>query len=351
MSNGNVILITGSGGLVGREACEFYLNKGYIVVGIDNDMRSHFFGNDASTRSSVLKLSENKNYIHHNIDIRNKEELSKIFFHYNLDIKCIIHTAAQPSHDWAVKDPLVDFNVNCTATLYLLELTKKHSPDAVFIFMSTNKVYGDNPNKLEYIECDTRWEPQDDKFLDGFTESFSIDNTKHSLFGCSKAAADIYVQEYGKYFGLKTVVFRGGCLTGSKHKGAELHGFLNYLVRCAITDKQYRIIGYKGKQVRDNIHSFDLINAFNCVLNNPPVPGEVFNIGGSRVSNCSILEAINDIEYLTNKKMNIIYDDTPRSGDHIWWISDISKFKMCYPKWNYKYNITSILQDIINNLQ
>jgi CDP-paratose 2-epimerase len=345
------ILVTGSGGLIGRETVEFFLNKGFAVIGLDNNQREYFFGNDGSVLDNINCLESKKNYFHYNVDIRNYEKLKEIFFKFSNDISCIIHCAAQPSHDWAAKEPFTDFHINTTATINLLELTRLYCPNTVFIFMSTNKVYGDNPNYLPLDELDTRYElPENHEFYKGINEDFSIDKTKHSLFGCSKASADLYVQEYGKYFGIKTTVFRGGCLTGSKHKGAELHGFLNYLVKCNITERNYNLFGYKGKQVRDNIQSQDLVNAFWNVYQNPKI-GEVYNIGGGRQSNCSIIEAINIIEDITNTKMKLTYVKENRSGDHIWWISDISKFKTDYPEWDLTYNINDIIIEIVNNIK
>ena len=345
------ILITGSGGLVGSEAVEFFINKNYRVIGIDNNSRKIFFGKDGSVSDNIQSMKNNfKNYVHIELDIRNKKDLENVFIEYNTDIESIIHCAAQPSHDWAVNDPLMDFSINATATIDLLELTRKHTPNSVFIHMSTNKVYGDNPNKLNLIELDTRYENNDSEYINGINENFSIDNTKHSLFGCSKLSADVYVQEYGKYFGMKTTVFRGGCLTGSKHNGAKLHGFLNYLVKCNLTKTKYNIFGYKGKQVRDNIHSKDLVSAFEFVINNPKY-GEVYNIGGSRYSNCSILEAIKKIDNLTNIKTDYSYTEENRKGDHIWWISDVTKFKNDYPNWKYDYDLDKIIMEIINNIK
>jgi len=345
------VIVTGSGGLVGRESVEFFLKKGFRVLGIDNNQRSYFFGEDGSTHSSIDELKSNSNYHHHNIDIRSYDDLEKLFKENQDNINCIIHCAAQPSHDWAAKEPFTDFHINATATLNLLELTRHYSKDAVFIFMSTNKVYGDNPNSLPFVESDSRYElPTDHSLYNGLDEHFSVDQTKHSLFGCSKTSADMYVQEYGKYFGLKTVVFRGGCLTGSKHKGAELHGFLNFLVKCNLEQRTYNLFGYKGKQVRDNIHSYDLVNAFWHVYNNPKV-GEVYNIGGGRYSNCSVLEAIEKIESVTGIEMKLNYVSENRSGDHIWWISDISKFEKDYPDWKLTYFIDDIINEIIKNIK
>jgi len=342
------ILITGCGGLIGREATEFFTNKGFRVIGIDNNMRSYFFGEDGSVESNINDLLKNSQVVYYEADIRNYDVLESIYKEYSSDIECIVHTAAQPSHDWAAKEPFTDFSVNATATLNLLELTRLHCPKATFIFTSTNKVYGDNPNYLPLVELETRYElPSDHAYFGGINEYFSIDNTKHSLFGCSKVAADVYVQEYGRYFGLNTVVFRGGCLTGSKHRGAELHGFLNYLVKCAMEDRVYNLFGYKGKQVRDNIHSSDLVAAFYEVYKSPR-SGEVYNIGGGRHSNCSILEAADIIKQHSGKIVNFNYIDNNRIGDHIWWISDVNRFKDHYPNWTHKYDIHDIMKELIN---
>ena len=341
------ILITGCGGLIGLESTYFFLDKGFEVLGIDNNMRSYFFGDDGSVKNNLNTLSNFKNFKLYKIDIRNYEDLEKIFNEYSSDIDCIIHAAAQPSHDWAAKEPFTDFHINTTATINLLELTKKYCDKATFIFTSTNKVYGDNPNHLPLIELETRYElEKSHEYYQGIPENFSVDQTNHSLFGCSKLSADIYVQEYGKYFNLKTTVFRGGCLTGSKHRGAELHGFLNYLVKCNIEGRTYNLYGYKGKQVRDNIHSMDLVSAFYQVYKNPKI-GEVYNIGGSRYSNCSIIEAVSLIEKITDKKMKLNYINENRIGDHIWWISNTSKFKKDYPDWKQDYSIEKILNNII----
>jgi len=339
------ILITGSAGLVGSESVNFFCRKDFEVYGIDNDMRSYFFGDEASTKWNRKKLEEEfKNYIHHSFDIRQEKEVTNLFKRQKFDL--IIHAAAQPSHDWAAKEPLTDFSVNATATLILLENFRKYCPDAVFIFTSTNKVYGEKPNGLPLIEQETRYElPKDNPIYNGIDESMSIDNTLHSVFGASKVAADIMVQEYGKYFKLRTTVFRGGCLTGPAHSGTKLHGFLSYLVKCIATGKKYKIFGYKGKQVRDNIHSFDLANAFYHVYKNPRM-GEVYNIGGSRHSNFSILEAIDVIERTLKKKANIEYSNENRIGDHIWYISDVSKFKSHYPEWQYTYNGEGIIEEL-----
>jgi len=345
--NKDKVLITGSAGLIGGEAVDFFCKKGYDVIGLDNDMRSSFFGDDASTKWNRNRLEKkHKNFNNHNVDIRDKRLVHKLFKMYGDDIKLIIHAAAQPSHDWAANAPFTDFEVNALGTLNMLEHYRQYSPDAVFIFTSTNKVYGDTPNKLRLLEQDKRWEiSPKHKFRNGIDESMSIDNSKHSLFGASKLAADVLVQEYGKYFNLKTAVFRGGCLTGPTHSGTELHGFLAYLIKCIKLGIKYNIYGYKGKQVRDNIHSYDLVNAFYHVFLKPRI-GEVYNIGGSRHSSISMLEAIEKIEKLTGKKAVTEYVDKARDGDHIWYISDVSKFKKHYPDWEYKYDIDMILKEM-----
>jgi len=344
----DTIIITGAAGLIGSEAVKFFAEKGFNVVGIDNDMRKYFFGEEASTKWVLSELEDNySNFRNENLDIRDYEGVNIIFKKYGTDIKLIIHTAAQPSHDWAAKEPFTDFTINANGTLNLLEVTRLNCPDSVFIFTSTNKVYGDTPNKLPLVELDTRWELSEDHpyFKNGIDESMTIDKSKHSLFGASKIAADIMVQEYGKYFGMKTGIFRGGCLTGPNHSGAELHGFLAYLMKCAVTKRIYNIFGYKGKQVRDNIHSYDLINCFYHFYLNPRC-GEVYNIGGSRYSHCSIKEAVKICEEISGNKMNINYLESNRIGDHIWWISDVSKFKHYYPDWDFTKNIFDILKEI-----
>ncbi len=344
----NIALITGSAGLIGSESVEFFSNKFDKIIGVDNNLREYFFGADASTVWNNNRLKEKfVNYESRNADIRSVEALEKIFKEFGNDIKLIVHTAAQPSHDWAAKEPFTDFSVNATGTLNMLEMTRQHCPEAVFIFTSTNKVYGDNPNFLPLVELEHRWEIDSKHafYKNGIPETFSIDHTKHSLFGASKVAADVLVQEYGKYFGMKTGVFRGGCLTGPNHSGTKLHGFLSYLMKCAISGEKYTVFGYKGKQVRDNIHSWDLVNMFWHFYQNPRA-GEVYNAGGGRHSNCSMAEAIAICEKITSKKMNYSYVETNRIGDHIWWISDLSKFKTHYPNWNWKYGIDDILGQI-----
>jgi CDP-paratose 2-epimerase len=344
----NICLITGSSGLIGSESVEFFAKKFDKIIGIDNNMRAKFFGQEASTEWNSKRLvSAISNFEHHSIDIRNIEELEKVFELYGSNIKLIIHAAAQPSHDWAAREPITDFTVNANGTLNMLELTRIHCPEATFIFTSTNKVYGETPNYLPLVELEKRWEIDEAHpyFKNGIDENMSIDQTKHSLFGASKVAADVLVQEYGKYFGMNTCVFRGGCLTGPNHSGAQLHGFLSYLMKCAVTGDKYTVFGYGGKQVRDNIHSWDLVNMFWHFYQNPR-HGEVYNAGGGRHSNCSMAEGIELCEQITGKNMNYEYSETNRVGDHIWWISDVSKFKSHYPNWTWEYNINDILLQI-----
>ena len=346
----SVVLITGSCGLVGSESVKFFSSKGFDVVGVDNNSRLKFFGKDGDTRwvkKNLIKL--HKNYTHKNIDVRNYLALEKIYKKYKNSIKLVIHSAAQPSHDWAKKEPFVDFNINALSTLNLLNLTIKYSNNAPFIFLSTNKVYGDNPNLLPLRELHSRWEmPKKNKFFKGIDESMSIDNCVHSFFGASKTYADLIVQEYGKNEGLKTVCFRAGCITGPNHSGARLHGFLSYLVKSTIKHKTYSIYGYKGKQVRDNIHSSDLVDCFWNYFKNPRV-GEVYNMGGGRKSNCSIIEALNYVESLANVKVKRIYYKTNRVGDHIWYISDTKKFRKHYPSWKQRYGTKQIIEQLINS--
>ncbi|MEO1624194.1 MAG: NAD-dependent epimerase/dehydratase family protein [Bacteroidota bacterium] len=348
-----IAIVTGSSGLIGSEACQFFHQQGFFIVGIDNDMRSYFFGPDASTKSMQQKLEDQlENFKHCALDIRNLHALQDVFKTYNKDIKVIIHTAAQPSHDWAAREPFTDFSVNATGTVNLLEMTRLHCPEAAFIFTSTNKVYGDAPNHLPLVELDKRWEVDQSHpfFAEGIDESMSIDQCKHSLFGASKVAADVMVQEYGRYFGMNTVAFRGGCLTGPTHQGAELHGFLAYLIKCAISGRPYTIFGYKGKQVRDNIHSADLIQAFWHYYQQPR-PGEVYNMGGSRHSNISMLEAIEAIERISGHRLQYTLSDQARIGDHMWYVSDVRKFQSHYPDFRYQYDIERILREMITSTE
>jgi len=348
----SVVLITGSCGLVGSESVKFFSTKGFDVIGIDNNSRLKFFGKDGDTtwvKNNLIKFY--KNYTHKNIDIRNYDALEKVFKKYKKSIKLIIHSAAQPSHDWAKNNPFVDFNINALGTLNLLNLTKKYSYNAPFIFLSTNKVYGDNPNLLPLHELNYRWEiSKKHKYFKGINESMSLDNCVHSFFGASKCYADFIVQEYGKNDGLHTACFRAGCITGPNHSGARLHGFLSYLVKSSLNKKKYTIYGYKGKQVRDNIHSNDLVNCFWNYFKKPRV-GEVYNIGGSRKSNCSVIEALNYVELLANIKVKKIYQKTNRIGDHIWYVSDIRKFKKHYPNWKQKYDTKKIIEELIYSFQ
>ena len=346
----SVVLITGSTGLVGSEAVKFFCEKGFDVVGVDNNLRKFFFGKDGSTTWVKNRLIKNyKNFRNYETDIRNLNKLKKIFNKYKKNISILIHCAAQPSHDYGKNNPIIDFNVNATGTLNLLELTKKYCPNACFIFMSTNKVYGDNPNRLKIYEKTTRWElKQKDKYFKGIAERFPIDDCTHSFFGVSKTYADLIVQEYGKNVGLKTVCFRGGCITGPNHSGAKLHGFLSYLVKLSLAKKKYSLIGYKGKQVRDNLHSYDLVNGF-WEFYKKPSKGEIYNIGGGRYSNCSIIEALNIVEEIKGFKIKREIIKNPRVGDHIWYISNTSKFKKHYPNWKQRYDTKKIIEELIEN--
>jgi len=344
----SVAIITGSAGLVGSESVAYFSALGMDVVGIDNDMRAYFFGEDASTSWNRDRLrAEVPRYRHHEVDIRDSGAIAKIFARYRGDIALVVHTAAQPSHDWAATNPTMDFTVNANGTSVLLEATRQFAPAAVFIFTSTNKVYGDTPNSLPLVEQATRWEidPSHSYAKNGIPESMSLDQTTHSLFGVSKVAADLLVQEYGRYFGMTTACFRGGCLTGPNHSGTQLHGFLAYLMKCAVSGDSYTIFGYKRKQVRDNIHSADLIRAFHEFFKNPR-PGEVYNMGGGRSSNCSMLEAISLCEQITGSRLRWKYVEENRRGDHIWWISDISRFQSHYPAWRLEYDVPRILQEL-----
>lgn len=344
----SIALITGSAGLIGSEAVRHFAAKGMRVIGIDNDMRKYFFGPEASTEWMRKHLEATiPGYEHHSVDIRDQNAIFAIFRHLGRDISLVIHTAAQPSHDWAAREPITDFSVNAAGTLNLLEATRQFSPEAPFIFTSTNKVYGESPNRLPLVEQETRWElDSGHEFAErGITEQMSIDQTLHSVFGSSKVAADVMVQEYGRYFGLRTACFRAGCLTGANHSGAQMHGFLAYLMRCNVTRTPYKAFGYKGKQVRDNLHSSDLVRAFDRFFQDPG-SGEVYNIGGSRFSNCSLREAISICEEISGREMEWEYVPENRTGDHIWWISDIGKFQSRYPGYEIKFDIRAILREI-----
>ena len=338
------ILVTGSGGLIGSEAANFYLKRKYTVIGIDNNMRSKFFGEQGNVTSVINNISKNKKYIHEFADIRNFELMCEIIKKHKPG--AIIHCAAQPSHDKAAEIPILDFDVNARGTLNLLEATRKFAKDACFIHVSTNKVYGDLPNTLQLKESELRYDFAETKYKNGISETFSIDQSKHSLFGASKVAGDIIAQEYGRYFDMNVGIFRGGCLTGPQHAGVELHGFLSYIIKCAMSGKKYTIFGYKGKQVRDQIHCYDVINAFDHFIDNPK-KGEVYNLGGGKENSASISEIIQKIKDLSGLKLNYTYSEKNRPGDHICYYTDMSKFKKDYPLWCKKYNLESIIQEII----
>jgi CDP-paratose 2-epimerase len=345
----SVAIVTGSSGLVGSEAVRGLHTRGMSVIGIDNYMRDEFFGLDGFTaRNTQNLLRDLPGFQRLEYDIRDRESVHRVFAQYGAEISLVVHAAAQPSHDWATRDPLTDFSVNATGTLILLEAVRRYCPESVFIFTSTNKVYGDAPNHLPLIELETRWEldPTHPYAAHGFDEELSMDQTMHSIFGASKVSADVMTQEYGRYFGLKTGIFRCGCITGPAHAGAELHGFLSYLVKCAVKGRPYVIHGYGGKQVRDNIHAADLTEAFWRFYESPR-PGAVYNLGGSRFSNCSVLEAIADVEELSGRKLDWTLSDQARKGDHLWWISDVRKFQRDYPAWVCRYDHKAIMAELI----
>lgn len=343
-----VAIVTGSGGLVGSEAARHFAGLGLDVVGVDNDMRRYFFGPDASTawQRRRLEAELGARYRHVEIDIRCAAGIDALFARHAGQVAVVVHAAAQPSHDWAAREPATDFAINATGTLNLLEAVRRHAADAVFLFCSTNKVYGDTPNRLPLVEAETRFavDPKH-RFAEGIDETMSIDQSTHSVFGASKVAADVMVQEYGRYFGLKTGVFRGGCLTGPNHSGAALHGFLAFLMKCAVTGQPYTVLGYKGKQVRDNIHSRDLLAAFEAFFREPR-PGEVYNMGGGSYANCSMIEAIRLCEEIAGRPMRWSYDATNRVGDHIWYVSDLRKFQGHYPGWRPQTDIRATLNEI-----
>jgi CDP-paratose 2-epimerase len=343
-----IAIVTGSGGLIGSESVRHFAERGWTVVGLENDMRARFFGADASTARATAALVRRfpHEFVHEDVDIRDADSVNRIFARAGSSIGVVVHAAAQPSHDWAASDPQTDFTVNANGTLNLLEATRRHCPDAPFIFCSTNKVYGDRPNGLPLVELPTRLElPEDHRWFAGIDCSMSIDASTHSLFGVSKAAADLLVQEYGRYFRLPTMCVRGGCLTGPNHAGTRLHGFLSYLMRCTISGQPYTVYGYGGKQVRDNIHSADLVRAFDAFAAAPRTAA-VYNIGGGRAANCSMLEAIDQCERIAGRALNWSLSDEPRVGDHRWWISDVSAFKRDYPAWDIRRGIEDILREI-----
>jgi CDP-paratose 2-epimerase len=341
-------IVTGSGGLVGSETVELLAANGLNVVGIDNNMRSIFFGKDASTAWRISELTQSvRRYRHVDCDIRDIEALTNLLRDIGRDITLVVHAAAQPSHDWAARDPATDFAVNAQGTLNLLESVRRHAPEAAFAFLSTNKVYGDRPNLLPLQEYATRFdlEPEQRFGAHGIDESMSIDACMHSVFGASKVAADVMVQEYGRYFGMRTACFRAGCLTGSRHSGAQLHGFLAYLMRCVVTRTPYRIIGHKGKQVRDNLHARDVAEAIWCFAQRP-ASGSVYNLGGGRANSCSVLEAIELSEQIAGRKLDVSYDAQARAGDHLWWISDTSRLEHDYPMWRRQFDLVAILEEM-----
>ena len=343
-----VALVTGSGGLIGSEAARHFAALGLDVVGLDNDMRQEFFGAEASTAWNVKRLTEQLGaaYTHHAVDIRDRDAVAEIFRRYGGEIAVVIHTAAQPSHDWAVRDPFTDFDVNAGGTLNLLQNVREHCIEAPFIHCSTNKVYGDRPNSLPLVELETRWELEPDHpYYNGIKEDMSIDGCLHSVFGASKVAADVMVQEYGRYFGMKTACFRGGTLTGPAHSATELHGFLGYVMRCNMERRTYKIFGYKGKMVRDAIHSSDVVAAFEAFFRNPR-SAAVYNLGGGRHSNTSHLEVFTLAEQITGQEMITEYHDANRIGDHQWWIGSNEAFQADYPDWKQVYDVPMILQEI-----
>jgi len=343
----SVAVVTGSSGLIGSQSVRSLVGEGLEVVGIENDLRASFFGPEASTARVTAQLTaEYEEFQHHDLDIRDRAGVEELFARHRGEISTVVHTAAQPSHDWAAREPRVDFDVNAVGTLNLLEATREHAPEATFIFCSTNKVYGDRPNSLPLTELPTRLElPEAHEFHDGIDTSMSIDASTHSLFGVSKTAADLLVQEYGRYFGINTVCFRGGCLTGPAHAGAELHGFLAYLMKSVVTGTPYTVYGYGGKQVRDNIHCADLVAAFDAFRSNPR-PAAVYNIGGGRFANCSMLEAIEICERIAGRELAWTLSDQNRIGDHRWWISDLSEFQADFPEWAPTRGIEQTLREI-----
>jgi CDP-paratose 2-epimerase len=341
-------IVTGSGGLIGSESVRHFVQAGYDVVGLENDMRAHFFGPDASTARTSQALLERypAEFRSLEIDIRDADGVTRVFSERAGEIELVIHVAAQPSHDWAASDPRTDFAVNAGATLNLLEATRSHALGATFVFCSTNKVYGDEPNSLPLVELDTRLElPEDHRYFGGIDTSMSIDRSTHSLFGVSKTAADLLAQEYGRYFQMPTVCFRAGCLTGPDHAGARLHGFLSYLMRCTMTEEPYTVYGYGGKQLRDNLHAADLVAAFDA-FHRAPRAGAVYNIGGGRQSNCSMLEAIDMCQQIAGRELSWSLGEEPRVGDHRWWISDLEEFRGDYPDWQVTRGVREILGEI-----
>ncbi len=346
----SVAIVTGASGLVGSNAVRMLAGRGLTVAGIDNDFRARFFGPEATTMWNRRQLErEVPRYEHHALDIRDADAVGGVFRRFGSDISLVVHAAGQPSHDWAARDPVTDFTINANGTLVLLESTRVHAPDAVFVFTSTNKVYGDSPNRLPLVEQDTRWalDPAHPFAVHGIDETLSIDRSLHSVFGASKVAADVLVQEYGRYFGLRSACFRCGCVTGPEHAGAELHGFLAYLVRCTLTGRPYTVFGYQGKQVRDNIHADDLVGAMWRFFEAPRV-GEVYNIGGGPDANCSMLEAIGMVQDIAGRALDWTYSDGARAGDHIWWVSDLRRFMNHYPGWQIQFDLERTVRGIVD---
>ena len=346
----SVCIVTGSAGLIGSESVRHFAGKGMGVVGIDNDTRRVLFGKRASTAKQAERLQRDiPAYTHHRVDIRDDPGINRIFTRYGNQTAIVIHAAAQPSHDWAASDPKTDFAINATGTLNVLEACRQHCPDAAFIFTSTNKVYGDRPNLIELTESETRFTPTDDRYATGIDETMSIDGSLHSVFGASKMAADVMVQEYGRYFGLNTVCFRGGCLTGPAHSGVEMHGFLSHLVACAVRREPYTVYGYGGKQVRDIIHSRDVVTAFDAYASDP-VPGSVYNLGGGVESNCSVLEAIEMVEAETGAEITVTITGEVRKGDHAWYISDTARLRAAYPQWTVTATVPKIVAEMVQSM-
>jgi CDP-paratose 2-epimerase len=342
------VIVTGSGGLIGSESVDHFVHAGYEAIGLENDMRARFFGANASTAHTTDALAERypQEFSSLEIDIRDADGVERVFAEHAGELELVIHTAAQPSHDWAASDPQTDFGVNANGTLNLLEATRKHAPNATFVFCSTNKVYGDLPNSLPLLELPERLElPEDHRYYRGIDTTMSIDQSTHSLFGVSKAAADLLVQEYGRHFDMPTVCFRGGGLTGPNHAGTQLHGFLSYLMRCTMTGDQYTVFGYGSKQVRDNIHAADLVAAF-AAFHRAPRACAVYNIGGGRQSNCSMLEAIEFCQDIAGCELDWSLGEDNRIGDHRWWISDLEPFKREYPDWDITHDVRDILSQI-----
>jgi CDP-paratose 2-epimerase len=343
------LLVTGSSGLIGSEVCLHFASLGWEIHGVDNNQRAVFFGSQGDTRWNQQRLQTViKGFVHHEVDIRDRQGVLNLIDSIRPD--AIVHTAAQPSHDLAAKIPFDDFDTNAVGTLNLLEATRQFTPNAPFVHLSTNKVYGDAPNEIPMLELDSRWDYADPNYENGIPETFRIDQSKHSLFGASKVASDIMVQEYGRYFGLKTCCLRGGCLTGPNHSGVELHGFLSYLVKSNLEERTYKIYGYKGKQVRDNIHSYDVARFIEEFINNPRC-GEVYNLGGGKNNTCSILEAFDIVAALSGKPMQYEYVDKNREGDHICYYSDLRKMQQHYPQWSITKSLTDIFTEITESWQ